>query len=77
MMNFECGHIIPESKGGETTQDNLLPICGLCNKSMATKNMNEFIKENFPENIKNFNKKKYISSKSHGIFYNILHSSNN
>ena len=77
MMNFECGHIIPESKGGETTQDNLLPICGLCNKSMATKNMNEFIKENFPENIKNFNKKKYISSKSHGIFYNILYSSNN
>jgi 5-methylcytosine-specific restriction endonuclease McrA len=34
-FNFEAGHDIPYSKGGETTIDNLIPICGPCNKSMG------------------------------------------
>lgn len=43
-QNFECGHVKAEAKGGLTNLSNLKPICGSCNKSMGTKNMNEFIK---------------------------------
>ena len=46
-FNFECGHIIAESKGGATNQDNLRPICSVCNKSMGTMNMAEFVKKFF------------------------------
>ena len=41
---FECGHIIAEAKGGETSLENLRPICSTCNKSMKTINMNDYIK---------------------------------
>lgn len=34
-FDFQCGHNVPESKGGETTFDNLIPICSRCNLSMA------------------------------------------
>lgn len=43
--NFECGHIIAEKCGGTTSMDNLRPICSLCNKSMGTNNMNEFMEK--------------------------------
>jgi 5-methylcytosine-specific restriction endonuclease McrA len=43
-IEFHCGHVIPEDKGGETTIDNLRPICAQCNLSMGTQNMNEFMK---------------------------------
>lgn len=42
-MHFECGHIIPESKGGDLSITNLRPVCSLCNKSIGNKNMDEFI----------------------------------
>lgn len=42
ITSFECGHVIAESKGGDTCLENLKPICGLCNKSMGCKNMDEF-----------------------------------
>lgn len=42
-FTFESGHIIPRSKGGECNIDNLVPICGLCNKSMGNINMKEFM----------------------------------
>ena len=35
VFDFQCGHNIPESKGGKTTVDNLVPICGRCNGSMS------------------------------------------
>jgi len=35
VFDWEAGHNIPESKGGETTLDNLIPICSRCNKSMS------------------------------------------
>lgn len=38
----DCGHIIPESKGGETNLANLRPVCKTCNTSMATKHMDDF-----------------------------------
>lgn len=44
--DFHCGHIIPESKGGQTCYDNLLPICSICNLSMGTENMKDFKERN-------------------------------
>lgn len=34
-FEFQCGHNIPESKGGPTRIDNLVPICSRCNLSMG------------------------------------------
>jgi 5-methylcytosine-specific restriction endonuclease McrA len=47
-FDFECGHAIAEAKGGETTVDNLWPICESCNKSMNTVQMDV---KNFKYNI--------------------------
>lgn len=33
--NFQAGHNIPESKGGKTSVENLVPICDRCNSSMG------------------------------------------
>ena len=35
VLDFHVGHIIPESKGGATRIDNLMPICAKCNLSMS------------------------------------------
>lgn len=35
VFDFQCGHDIPESKGGATDITNLYPICGKCNLSMS------------------------------------------
>jgi hypothetical protein len=42
-LSFNCGHIIAEFNGGETTVSNLKPICQNCNSSMRTKNMQDFM----------------------------------
>ena len=34
VFDFQAGHIIPESRGGPTTLENLMPICSRCNSSM-------------------------------------------
>jgi hypothetical protein len=34
-FTFEAGHNIPESRGGKTVLENLIPICSQCNKSMG------------------------------------------
>jgi 5-methylcytosine-specific restriction endonuclease McrA len=36
VFDFQCGHNIPESKGGPTTIENLVPICARCNVSMGS-----------------------------------------
>ena len=36
-FNFDCGHNIPESKGGETNIENLIPICRNCNTGMGNR----------------------------------------
>ena len=33
--DFQSGHNIPESKGGPTTPENLIPLCSRCNQSMG------------------------------------------
>lgn len=40
--NFEAGHVIPASKGGSDTPDNLRPICFGCNRSMGDQDLNEY-----------------------------------
>ena len=35
VFDFQCGHNIPESKGGPTSLENLVPICARCNLSMG------------------------------------------
>jgi 5-methylcytosine-specific restriction endonuclease McrA len=35
-FNFDCGHNLPESKGGTLAINNLRPICRNCNLSMGS-----------------------------------------
>lgn len=35
VFDFQTGHNIPESRGGATTLENLVPICSRCNLSMS------------------------------------------
>jgi len=35
VFDFQCGHDVPESKGGPTHLSNLIPICSRCNMSMG------------------------------------------
>ena len=48
VFDFQCGHDIPESHGGQTTIQNLVPICSRCNLSMSNtytiKQWNQFSK---------------------------------
>jgi len=37
VFTAQAGHNIPESKGGPTTLQNLVPICSRCNQSMGNK----------------------------------------
>jgi 5-methylcytosine-specific restriction endonuclease McrA len=34
-FDFQCGHNIPESKGGTLAMSNLYPLCARCNVSMG------------------------------------------
>lgn len=38
------GHVVSRYNGGEDIIDNLVPICGSCNSSMGSINMDSFIK---------------------------------
>ena len=42
---FDCGHMTAVANGGSNDISNLKPICSSCNKSMGTKNMDDFKKE--------------------------------
>lgn len=35
VFDFQCGHNLPESKGGKTDLSNLVCICSRCNLSMG------------------------------------------
>ena len=43
--NFEVGHIMALAMGGSNQYDNLTVICGPCNKSLGTKNLQDFKNE--------------------------------
>jgi hypothetical protein len=49
---FELGHIISVLNGGTNTLENLVPICGMCNKSCGGKNLTDFCTDyKFPLHI--------------------------
>lgn len=37
VYDFQCGHNMPESRGGKTDLTNLIAICSRCNTSMSNK----------------------------------------
>ena len=37
VFDYQCGHNMPESRGGAMTVQNLVPICSRCNLSMGNK----------------------------------------
>lgn len=41
--NWHAGHVIPSSKGGPDTVDNLRPVCSSCNLSMGNEHMGNYI----------------------------------
>jgi hypothetical protein len=49
MTQFDAGHVIPESKKGPTTVENLRPICHSCNLAIHDKDMREWVKEFYPQ----------------------------
>ncbi len=44
-LSFHCGHVVAESRGGETVLSNLKPICQNCNSSMGSTNMETFMQK--------------------------------
>jgi hypothetical protein len=57
--SFDAGHVVSEHNGGNTDINNIMPICHSCNLSMSTVNMDIYINTNYPNNVLNFNKRKY------------------
>ena len=53
--NYECGHIKSEKNGGEITRENLRPICSNCNKSIGSKDMDDFMTKYKIKKPKNWN----------------------
>jgi len=45
ITEFETGHVISEKDGGSLEITNLRPICAVCNHSMGTMNMIDFVKK--------------------------------
>ena len=71
IFDFQCGHNIPESKGGPTTLDNLVPICSRCNMSMGSQyTFDEWSR------IYGYSLKKTFWQKILGCFYKIDHPAN-
>lgn len=71
ILNFICGHVIAESKGGDTTIKNLRPVCNLCNLSMGTENMEDFIRHQGLKKNPNWNGYK-IKEQNSNILTNII-----
>ena len=56
VLSYECweaGHVISEANGGQTTVENLRPICLSCNRSMGKIHMFEFMKRYQLSGMKN------------------------
>lgn len=57
--SFVGGHIISEKNGGKINIDNIVPICSECNSSMGSTNMNIFMENYYPQNLSNYQQRKY------------------
>jgi len=51
MDSFESGHIVAKARGGPTELQNLIPICGGCNKGMGTRHAYKYQKDVYPDNV--------------------------
>lgn len=51
LTNFECGHVIAETNGGDETISNLRPICSGCNRGMGTRDMREYALTNYKRDL--------------------------
>ena len=49
-IEFHCGHVIAETRGGTLSVQNLRPICAQCNLSMGTMSIKEFKHKYFNKN---------------------------
>jgi hypothetical protein len=65
--NFDCGHIIAEANGGKTEVENMRVVCGPCNKSCYTKNLEEFKKLLKTPNTNNQDQPQQNDTKISGI----------
>ena len=43
---FHAGHIISDHNGGETSVENMLPICRDCNMNMGAENWDDYVERN-------------------------------
>lgn len=41
-QDFECGHVLAVAMGGLNVLENLKPVCGACNKSIGSRDMDAF-----------------------------------
>lgn len=57
--DFHAGHILAVAKQGTMCMNNILPICSICNLSMGSQLMDDFVKNNFPDNLDNYFARKY------------------
>lgn len=64
----EYGHIVSEKDGGQASVENLLPICGQCNRSMGAEHMGEYVQRCYPKNFANFQNRKYTYQKPSSNF---------
>jgi 5-methylcytosine-specific restriction endonuclease McrA len=48
VLTWECAHINAHKLGGEDAENNLLPTCKSCNRSMGTENLWEFKARCYP-----------------------------
>jgi hypothetical protein len=46
---WNCGHVISDHDGGETTIENMRPVCFTCNQQMKTENMMVFKSKFYPQ----------------------------
>ena len=60
---FEAGHITPYSRGGESSSDNIIPLCSKCNKEMGDMTLDEY-NDTFIQPTK-----KVVTQKSYCLFY--------
>jgi hypothetical protein len=51
LKTWNCGHIVSHHDNGETTQENMKPICFECNQRMKTGNLFEYKQKFYPENM--------------------------
>jgi hypothetical protein len=46
---YDYAHIVPHSRGGKATVDNLIPTCKSCNSEMGQQNLKYFQEKHYPD----------------------------